>query len=204
MSYPADLRDALYAEFGKRNVVLMPKWSEVRNGTEWRGKSGKPLALVLHHSAGAATSSSNPKHAGNQRGANKGVINFIQSHYRVPAANFSLDRDGCLYLHNAWPVWHAGLGSFRGKKPWSALGIPDNLGNNYMLGVEIIDKGLAKTFTQAQKDGVAALLRACADASDWDKPRGPKSLIRRPQHRDWAGNRKVDLRYSNADVASWL
>ena len=203
MAYSDDLRKALVAEFGKGKVVFMSRWSTIRNGTDWRGKNKKPVALVLHHTAGAATDSVNPKHAGNQHGANDGIVNFVQSHYQVPAANFTLDRDGCLYVHNAYPVWHAGIGSFRGKKPWSSLGIPENLGNNYMLGVEVISRGRKPDFTQAQKDGVAKLLRACAEASGWEAPNGAKSLLRRPRHKDWT-NRKVDIVYTQAEIAKWL
>jgi hypothetical protein len=203
MAFSDDLRKALIREFGKGNVVFLPRWSTIRNGTDWRGPTRRPLALLLHHTAGAVTDSTNPKHPGNQRGANKGQVDFVQSHYRVPAANFTLDRDGTLYVHNAYPIWHAGLGSFKGKRPWSALGIPDNLGNNYMLGVEIVSKGRKPDFTQAQKDGVAQLLRACADACGWEPPTGAKSLLRRPRHKDWTG-RKPDIVYSQAEIRGWL
>ena len=203
MAFPDDLRRALVKEFGRGKVILKPRWSVVQNGTDWRGKDRLPVALVLHHTAGAATDSTNPKHPGNQHGANDGIINFVQSHYRVPAANFTLDRDGCLVVHSAWPVWHAGLGSFKGKRPWSALGIPDNLGNNYMLGVEIVSKGRKKDFTPAQTEGVAKLLRACADACGWEPPRGAKSLIRRPRHKDWT-SRKVDIVYTQPEIRGWL
>jgi len=198
MAYHDDLRKALLDQLGRDWLVFMPKWSTIRNGTDWRGK-GKPGALLLHHTADAATTSTNPAHPGNRKGANAGVINFVQTHYRVPAANFTLDRDGTVYVHNAYPIWHAGIGSFRGKGPWSALGIPDNLGNNYMLGVEIVSKGLAKDFTEAQKDSLVFLLRACRDASGWSNI-GP---LRRPRHRDWT-TRKPDIKYDHAEVAGWI
>lgn len=194
------LRDELIDNLGRKNVVLMPKWSQIRNGTDWRGPKKLPCALLLHHTAGAATDSMNPCAKGNQRGANDGVINFIQSHYRVPAANFTLDRDGTVYFHNAYPIWHAGLGSFKGRKPWSSLGIPDNLGNNYMLGVEIVSKGLKKDITEAQWASLHLLLIGCRDASGWPSI----SLLRRPQHKDWAPTRKIDLRYTNAQVTAHL
>jgi len=154
---------------------------------------------VLHHTAAAATNSVNPAAKGNLKGANDGVINFIQTHYDVPAANFTLDRDGTVYVHCAYPIWHAGLGSFKGKKPWNSLGIPDNLGNNYMLGVEIMSKGLSKDFTLAQKKGVAALLRACREPSGWSN----SAILRRPRHKDWT-TRKIDIVYTQAEVTDWI
>ena len=194
------LRNELIDQLGRGNVVFKPKWDRIQNGTNWRGAHQLPNALVLHHTAAAATDSVNPNAKGNQKGANDGVINFIQNHYEVPAANFTLDRDGTVYVHAAYPIWHAGLGSFKGRRPWSALGIPDNLGNNYMLGVEIMSKGMKKDFTQAQWDALALLLDACSDACQW----GGVTLLRRPQHRDWAPTRKVDIRYTNAEVHAHL
>ena len=201
MTYADDLRTALLESFHRSWLVFMPKWSVVRS-TGWRG-NGTPKALVLHHTAAAATSSTNPAAPGNQPGANAGVINFIQNHYEVPAANFTLDRDGRIFVHCAWPIWHAGLGSFRGKEPWESLGIPDNLGNNYMLGVEVMSKGVVKDFTAAQKDSLSYLLTACAAASGWEPPHGAHSLLRRPRHKDWT-TRKVDILYSQEEIGSWL
>jgi hypothetical protein len=197
MTYADDLRVALRGRFGAGWVNYMPKWSVVRS-TGWRG-GGKPKALVLHHTAAAATSSVNPAHSGNQKGANAGVINFIQNHYEVPAANFTLDRDGSIYVHCCWPIWHAGLGSFKGQVPWNTLNIPDNLGNNYMLGVEIMSKGLTKDFCEAQKDSLKYLMLACMDASDWRNT----APLYRPRHQDWT-TRKIDIIYSNAEVGEWM
>jgi hypothetical protein len=72
-----------------------------------------------------------------------------------------------------------------------------------MLGVEIMSKGLREDFTAAQKDSLKYLLLACADASGWEYPRGAKSLIRRPRHKDWT-TRKIDILYSQDEVAGWL
>jgi N-acetyl-anhydromuramyl-L-alanine amidase AmpD len=197
MTFADDLRAALKERFGAGWVNYMPRWSVARS-TGWRG-GGKPKAIVLHHTAAAATSSVNPAHSGNQKGANQNVINYIQTHYTVPAANFTLDRDGSVYVHCAYPIWHAGLGSFVGKPPWSTLGIPNNLGNNYMLGVEIMSKGLIKDFTEAQKDSLYYLMQACRDASGWRN----MSPLYRPRHRDWT-SRKIDPVYTNTEIGSWL
>lgn len=198
MAYHDQLKAALLDQLGRGWVEFMPRW-DVRRRVSWQGKDNVPSALLLHHTAGAATTSTSPSAPGNQRDANAGVIKFVQTHYEVPAASFTLDRDGTVYVHSAYPIWHAGMGSFKGKSPWSALGIPNDMGNDHMLGVEIVSKGLAKDFTEAQKDSLVFLLRACRDASGWANI----GLLRRPQHRDWT-SRKVDLKYSNADVAGWI
>lgn len=198
MAYHDRLKAGLLDQLGKGWLVFMPGWDRQRR-CPWRGKGAVPSALVLHHTAAAATSSTNPAAAGNAKGANRNVITYIQTHYEVPAASFTLDRDGTVYVHAAYPIWHAGMGSFRGKAPWSALGIPDDQGNDFMLGVEIMSKGLAQDFTVAQKDSLVFLLRACRDASGWDSI----GLLRRPQHKDWT-NRKIDIKYSNDDVADWI
>jgi hypothetical protein len=197
MTYAESLRKALITQLTPSWITFMSNWDQVRS-TPWRG-GGKPAAIVLHHTAAAATSSVNPGNPGNQRGANDGVINFIQNHYAVPAANFTLDRDGRVYVHAAYPIWHAGLGSFTGKAPWKSLGIPDNLGNNYMLGVEVMSKGLKKDWTVAQQDTLVFLMRACRDASGWSNI----GLLRRPQHKDWT-TRKIDTKYTNAEIGDMI
>lgn len=199
MTYGQDLRAALLRTLGKQRVVFLKGWSDNYTGA-WRGPSRKPQGLMLHHTAAAATDSTVPTAKGNQRGANDNVIQFIEEHYKVPAANFTLDRDGTVYVHASQAIWHAGVGTFKGKEPWSGLGIPDDSANRYMLGVEIMSKGMKKDFTVAQKESLALLILACSSCSpDWE----PLWLKNRPQHRDWTA-RKVDLRYTNDEVKSWL
>ena len=199
VTYAARLRKALGKELPGK-VVYFNGWNKIKTG-RWKGAKRRPLGLMLHHTAAAATESPNPAHPGNQKGANNGVINYIQTHFRVPAANFTLDRDGTVYVHAAYPVWHAGLGSFRGKKPWGIMGIPDNAANDYVLGVEIMSKGRRKDFTAAQKASLAALIRACSQATafEWE----PLWLKNRPQHKDWT-DRKIDTRYSNDEIKKWI
>jgi hypothetical protein len=90
-------------------VVYMKGWGVKQRGS-WAGSPALPVALLLHHTAAAATESTSPTAKGNQKGANNGIINYIQNHFKVPAANFTLDRDGTVYVHSAYPVWHAGYG----------------------------------------------------------------------------------------------
>jgi hypothetical protein len=195
MKYAQELQTALRARLGGQ-VVFMPEWDKQRR-VGWR-PNGEPVALMVHHTAGAATESTDPKHPGNQRGANRGVINFVQNHYEVPAANFTLDRDGTVYVHSAYPIWHAGKGSFKGVKPYQALGIPDDMGNDFMLGVEVVSKGRRRDFTAAQKRSLGKLANACKDASGWS---GFK--MRLPNHKTWAPARKVDSRYTLATLKRW-
>lgn len=195
--FATDLNTALRRRLPGR-VKYLKGWRGKSRGIDWAGPTDRPVALVIHHTAGAATSSTDPRHKGNQSGANNGVVNFVQNHYQVPAANFTLDRDGTVYVHSAWPVWHAGLGSFRGVHPYRDLGIPDNAGNDWMLGVEVVSKGLDRDFTEAQKVSLGALANACKDAAGWG------GFYRRlPNHRTWAPTRKVDSKYDVDTIRRW-
>lgn len=193
-------KKALVAELGDK-VVFQKRWSVRRRGS-WRGPSNLPVALMLHHTAAAATESTDPRAKGNQKGANDGVIRFIQTHYQVPAANFTLDRDGTVYVHSIYPVWHAGKGSFKGKKPWVTFSIPDNMANDFCLGVEIMSKGRKKDFTRAQKESLAALQEACGIACYWPLPKRTET-VRHPRHRDWT-TRKIDILYDHAEIDRWM
>ena len=93
MGFAWRLKTNLRKQLGKNKVVLMKGWTTNYTGP-WLGYKGLPVALVLHHTAGARTDSVDPRDPGNQKGANAGIVNFVQNHYRVPAANFTLDRDG--------------------------------------------------------------------------------------------------------------
>jgi hypothetical protein len=200
MFWNSRLKKALDVNLGDQ-LVYMPGWKTIYTD-RWRGPQHRPVALLLHHTAGAATESTFPSAKGNQKGANAGVIAYVQSHYRVPAANFTLDRDGTVYVHAANPVWHAGLGSFRGKSPWNTLAIPENEGNSFMLGVEIVSRGTKKDFTKAQKVSLKALQEACGEAAKWPVEKR-LSKVRRPRHKDWT-TRKIDILYSQEEVDAWM
>ncbi len=193
MAYADKLAVALKRELGGK-VKFWTGWRTRGKGDFGRGR---PVGMILHHTAGAATSSMNPRHPGNRTGANNGVVRYVANHpdFGVPCSNFCLDRDGTVYVMCAEWTYHAGLGSFRGTR-WAPLGVPDGSANSYMLGVEIVSKGLSDDLTEAQWKSLAALARACADASGWPDT----STLRLPRHRDWAPKRKVDIKASNAKV----
>lgn len=198
MTYHADLQAALIKWLGKDKVVFLPGWDKKYRGIGWYGKHQKPVAMVCHHTAGANTDSTNPDHPGNQRGANQGVITYVAKKFSAPASNFVLDRDGTVYVTTAYPCWHCGEGSFKGVPPYSSLGVADDRGHDFMLGVEVVDKGIGKTFTSAQKWSLGNLANACKEASGW------RGLWKRlPNHTTWAGRRKVDTRYSLSSLRLW-
>lgn len=201
MAFSDDLKKALEARFPASRLHFMDGWKNEWYRSSWRGNSGRPVALILHHTAGAATSSTNPDNAGNQHGANDGQIKYVNRHpdYDMPCSQFTIDRDGCLYVNAALPCYHAGKGSFTGTE-WSGLGVPNDCANDYCAGVEIIDKGTDTTYTAAMKESVALLALAMADACNWPNT-GTKYL---PRHKDWAPDRKVDIKYSNSTVQGWV
>lgn len=198
MAYHDDFKAALIKWLGPEKVVFLPGWDKKYRGLGWQGKNGKPVALMNHHTAAAATDSTNPAHPGNQKGANKGVIDYVNHHFTSPASNCTLDRDGIVYVNTAYPCWHSGEGSFRGVIPFDSLGVPDDRFADVGLGVEIVSKGLKKDFTKAQKDSAGALANACKEASDW------KGIWKRlPNHSTWAPTRKIDTRYSLSELRTW-
>lgn len=178
-------------------VYYFDKWDDKLRGISWKRK-GNPVALMIHHTAGSATSSRLASAPGNQKGANKGVINYVQSKFRVPAANFSLDRDGSVYVHCAYPVYHSGRGSFKGVDRFARLNIPDDRAADYLAGVEVVSKGLKKDFTQAQKESLGALANAMKEAAGW------KGMwMRLPNHKTWAPKRKIDSKYKLSTLRKW-
>jgi len=200
MTYATDLRASLTAHLGKR-VRFYARWDYDWLGP-WQGKAGrKPVALLLHHTAGAATASMNPAHVGNQAGANQGQVDYIARHFSAPAANFVLDRDGTVYCLAAYPCWHSGIGEFTAA-PYMQLHVPKNQGNIWMMGVEIVSKGLAPDYLAGQKASLVDLAQAISEVSGW----GGTPTYRLPRHKDWAKptGRKIDIRYSNAEVQKWI
>ncbi len=202
MAFHDELKKALEAHVPTSQLHFLDGWTKkdwYRNG--WAGP-GKPVALILHHTAGAATSSQDPDNKGNQHGANDGQVKYVNRHpsYGMPCSAFTLDRDGCIYVNAAYPCYHAGTGTFRGTQ-WSSLGVPNDSANSYCLGVECVDKGQDTTFTAAMKKSLANLIIACSVAAGWKNT----GTLYVPRHKDWDDDSgKVDIRYSNDSVQGWL
>jgi len=185
MTYADDLKTAL-GKFAPGKVTYVKGW-RTRNTGDWR--SGTPRMSMMHHTAGAATESTNPTNKGNRKGANNGVVAYCTAAKNsVPYCNAVVDRDGSIYILAAGPVWHAGLGSFS-KTRWMLWRIPADSANGYTFGVEIVSKGRKQDFTQKQLDSVAALNCAVRQASKW---KGFKYRI--ANHKDWT-TRKIDTLY---------
>lgn len=189
MSFPDALKNALKASgYPQTKIKYAKNWRT--RGDNWNTSTGRPLMVIEHHTAGAATTSTNPNAPGNQKGANAGVVNWcIHPGSSHAWCNAIVDRDGTIYIAGAKAQWHAGLGSFKGTR-WEKWGIPKDGANTRTFGVEIVSKGQRKDFTQAQWDAIAVLNCALREAARWD---GFKYRI--ANHKDWASGRKNDTLY---------
>lgn len=86
MSFAGRLKRSLSLNIPGGKVKYFRGWRKNYTGP-WLGANKLPVALMLHHTAGAATESTQASAPGNRAGANSGVVNFVQHHYKVPAAN---------------------------------------------------------------------------------------------------------------------
>lgn len=201
MAFRNRLKKALDEELPGQ-VRYMPSWRKIRR-VRWQGKPHRPRAILWHHTAGAPTESTDPAARGNQPGADDGIVNYIQNHYKVPAANATITRSGEVVIHSAYPVWHAGRGTFKGKKPWAKwLGHMTNTGNDYLFGVEVVSKGRKKDFTAAQVEAIAKLQEAVGKAAKWPASKRT-SKVRHPRHTDYT-DRKIDVLYSQKEIDRWM
>ena len=196
MSFHTDLRAALVKQLGKENVTFYPGWDTKQRGFTWT-EGGKPTALMVHHTAGAATTSTDPKNKGNSKAADQPQATFVQNQYQVPSANFTVGRSGHVWVHAVYPAWHSGVGSFKGKPPYDTLGCKDNAAADTVMGVECVSKGLKQDFTSAEKWALGRLANACRDASGW-----AGFTKRLPNHKTWT-TRKIDTQYSLSTLISW-
>ena len=191
-----DLLKRELAKYAPGRVKYVKGW-RTRNTGQWRvttnGRTkniGVPKMVIHHHTAGAATESTNPEHKGNQPGANNGVVQYcVAKNNSVPYCNAVVDRDGTIYITAAYPVWHAGRGSFKGTE-WARHGIDDDTANTSTFGVEVVSRGRKRDFTRQQKIALRRLDCALRAAAGW---KGFKYRI--ANHKDWAPTRKVDTKY---------
>ena len=183
-------------------VVFNKRWNQTFKPSQWA--KGKPFGLITHHTAGAATSSTDPKAKGNQKGDNAGQIKFVENHpdFGSPASQFTLDRDGTVYVNCLGPTYHAGKSdpsNWKGSKWQKDSGCGTDAGNSYYMGVETVDKGQKKTFTDAQKESMGKLISVLADIFDW------KNLeLAHLNHKTYAGPRKVDTKYTDEQIHGWV
>ena len=184
---------------GIESVKYWSGWKNEWRGMKWKGKNKNPQFLVLHHTAGASTESTSPSHKGNQTSADEGQAKFVNRHPSfdpsLPASQFTLRRSGHLDVNTYNVCYHAGEGSFKGTE-WSGHNVPDNAGNSYGLGIEIVSKGQKDDLTEAQWQTLAKLAVALKDLYGWKDT----STYFFPRHKDWAPKRKVDIKASNKKV----
>ncbi len=173
---------------GRHKVVVFK--GHMERGRPWYGGEGHPRAIMVHHTAGAATSSKNPHNPGNQTGANAGVVQWcLHPSSQYPYCNLTIDRDGTVYVNSLLSVWHSGEGSVDGTH-WERLALPDDNAHLGTLGIEVVSKGQRRDFTRAQKASLDAVAVAARQAYGW---RGFRYRIM--NHKDWAPDRKTDSLY---------
>ena len=175
-------------------------WQRTWHGMD-KWAQGKPVALMLHHTGGASTSSKDPNDAGNQCHADEGQARYVWRHpkFDSPASQFTLRRCGQLDINAYLPCYHAGLGDFKGTE-WAALNIPKDAANRHLMGVEIVSRGLDDDITDAQWATLSDLAHALQELAGWEDT----STLRLPRHKDWAPTRKVDIKASNKRVQEMI
>jgi len=180
------------------DIEWMSGWKNTWHGMQaWRGPKGNPVALMLHHTAGASTESVDPSHKGNQCSADEGQKKFVHRHpsYNSPASAFTLLRCGKLATNAYKPCYHAGKGDFSDTE-WAGHKIPKDSANSWLLGIEIVSMGKTDDLTENQWRTLAILGKTLADLYGWKDT----STFYFPRHKDYAPTRKVDIKASNKKV----
>lgn len=151
------------------------------------GKSFQPVGVVWHHTA------CNPLSVGNMPSLNW-CRNPGQYTGKARACHIVVGRNGDMQIIAGKGAYHAGAG---GPLKVNGTSIPKNLGNRYLIGIEIEASSTTKInaknrttpkhgMNPAQFDAVAKFCAALFDELGWNTD----SAIR---HRDWAPGRKIDV-----------
>lgn len=157
------------------------------------GKSFQPVGVVWHHTA------CNPLATGNMPSLNW-CRNPGAFTGQARACHIVVGRDGKLQIIAGRGAYHAGAG---GPLKVNGTAIPKDLGNRYLIGIEIeassstkINKTNRQTpkhgMNPAQFDAVAKFCAALFDNLNWDT----EAAIR---HRDWT-TRKIDVGISLKEI----
>ena len=171
---PKELKAHLDA--GPLKVKFEKDWN--KDSVNPYGTSFKPIAVLLHHTAGT----------------NSLAFMMKGSYPPVRNAQFLVDRDGTIHcIANA--AYHAGKGEWK----FPGFTVPKDDGNRYMYGIEIESLGTSDSVTDGpkDKDGMTAVqVTAAAQlTAELCKLMGVDTeyVIR---HKDYAGPRKVDVKQS--------
>lgn len=151
------------------------------------GKGFQPVGVVWHHTA------CNPLARGNMPSLNW-CRNPGQYAGKARACHIVVGRNGDMQIIAGKGAYHAGAG---GAMTVNGTRIPRNLGNRYLIGIEIEASSTNKIngknrrtpkhgMNPRQLEAVAKFCAALFDELGWDT----SAAIR---HRDWAPGRKVDV-----------
>lgn len=143
-----------------------------KDGWRHRGRPYNfyPKGIIVHHTA-----------SGSQSGnfAAEGIVTFGRSDLPGPLCQFLLGRDGTVKIIADGYANHAGYGSMSG------VGIPENQGNTYTIGIEAENNGIGEPWPRKQ---LQAYYRLCAALMVWiDR----KDVDRVFGHKEWT-SRKID------------
>jgi hypothetical protein len=133
-----------------------------------------PTGVLLHHTAGAATGDA-PSLDYLRRGT---------ADLPAPIVQILIARSGMVHLITEGRANHAGTGS-----ELTGQGIPTDQGNQYLWGIEVESTGQAPDWPAVQWDAAHGTARVLLDTM----AATPDRVWR---HKDYAGPRKVDTRYT--------
>lgn len=146
-------------------------------GWKTRGRDGMwdPRGLMFHHTASNASSGNAPA---------LGIVTRGRVDLPGPLSNFVIARNGTVIFVAAGRCNHAGEG---GPK----VGIPEDSGNAYLIGMECENNGLGEKWSPEQLRSIAILSAVLLERMDVST----KKLI---GHKEWT-SRKIDP----ANIVMW-